>query len=309
MLQPQMSFWGRYPEQVDPLWIELGFGLEAVLFNGEELTPENLRRFEEVIATFRLQGVDPITLHFPMNNANYLESPNVRDALWAFIDIARRNSIRGIVLHSNYQIEVKQLAGSEIDRIRARFLALYAEIDRALSGDAIWIGIENMPIMGNLGDDADAIFVYPQDFREFQFQHIKIVFDLCHWTSTVHTVKTWLEHPKNSHLYPPMLRCEMQDFLDLESQIAHLHLGAFQGIALPPRRAQSTEGYVPGEGSLSGQIYWELLKPFLASENRGLAFEVHELDYTRRREIWRTLGWFLQSGVLEKEHQRISKSV
>lgn len=302
MLRPQMSFWGLYPDQVDPLWIELGFGLEAVLFNGNELTIESLKRFEEVIAIFRAKGVDPITIHFPMNNANYLENPKIREALWAFIDIARRNLIRGIVLHSNYQIEVENLAERDIDRIRTQFLALYTEIDRSLRGDRIWIGIENMPIMGNLGDDVDAIFVYPQDFRKFQFENIKIVFDLCHWTNTVHTVNTWLEHPQNAHLYPLMRRCEMQDFLLLEPQIVHLHLGAFQGIAIPPRLSESTEGYVPGEGSLSSRVYWDLLKPFLArtGAERGLTFEVHESDYTSRRQVWRTLGWLLRSDLLEK---------
>ncbi len=259
MLQPQMPFWGLCPEQVDPLWLELKFGLEAVLFNGDELAGENWKRFEEVIADFMHKGARPITLHFPMYNANYLEDPRSRAEFWQFLELAHSNSVVGVILHSNYSIHVEDLAMTDLPLLRERFLEFYAEVDRNIRDSIFWVGIENMPLMGNQGNEVDPIFIYPEDFAAFHFDHVKVVFDLCHWTSTVSIVDQWLKKPTNPHLYPPIRPCQLSDFLQLETEIVHLHLGAFKGIPVPPSLQTSTEGYVPGEGDLPSSIYRELL--------------------------------------------------
>ncbi|WP_144532693.1 hypothetical protein [Bacillus subtilis] len=56
-----------------------------------------------------------------------------------------------------------------------------------MKGRDIWIGVENVGIMGNVGEEFEGIFIYAEDFEEVievGLKDVGIRWDVCDWGIT-----------------------------------------------------------------------------------------------------------------------------
>jgi hypothetical protein len=294
-LVPVMPFWGLDPAQIDRRWVEAGYGLEAILFNGAEL--EELPRLADTLAG--LPSELPLTLHFPMSQANYLVDDRVRDRLFGFIDLAVQRGARGVVIHSNYLIRVEDLAATDIPALRRRFLRFFGDMDDRLEGSGLWLGVENMPLVGDLGEDVDCMFVYPQDFEGFEYRNVGIVLDVAHWIGTLESVAEAESRDVPKAFLPPLRHCQPLDCLELGSRIRHLHLSAVEGVALPPRLSIAHAGGVP-PATTDDDPYVQIVRG-IPTPLTSVSLEIAEADYRQRTSIWEALDWLRAVGVLADE--------
>lgn len=290
-IQPLMPFWGLAPEQIDTAWLDRGYGVEALLFKAEEL--RELDRFEKILAD--LPEPSALTCHFPMD-ADYIDDAWARDRLYEFIDVAHRQGARGVVVHTNHFIDVEQLEHVDLRALRHRYLEFFAEVDAHLAGSGLWVGVENMPLMGDAGKNVDAAFVYPHDFADFAYESVGVTFDLAHWMGSLETASAASKLGVPPRLLPPTRECGLLDFTAVRGHIKHLHFGAVQGVALPPGRSVAAGGAVPPDGQ-PGSSYRELVQEF-ASPGLAMSLEIQELDYRRRVALWQALRWLTDNGFI-----------
>jgi hypothetical protein len=294
MLTPTMPFWGLDSKQVDRPWVDSGFGLEAILFNGAEL--DELDQLDQTLSD--VTGDNALALHFPMSNADYLRNRGVRDKLYSFLDLAHRHSARGVVLHSNCHVVVEDLASFDLNATREHVLSFLHELDCRLAGSSLWVGVENMPVMGDLGDDVDAVFVYPHDFDDFCFKNVGVTVDIAHWMGTLATTRRARELRLSAELFPRLRECELLDIGALAPHVRHLHLSSVEGVALPFRRRGLKTGLVPGTTETAEQ-YEQVLRCF-AAPNRLVSLEVAEDDYHDRHRLWAALEWLRQVDLVQE---------
>ncbi|PGQ39286.1 endonuclease, partial [Bacillus thuringiensis] len=72
----------------------------------------------------------------------------------------------GITVHANQFMNVTEFQNYNLLDNRKRIIEFFNMLDEEIKGTDIWIGVENLPIIGNLGDDFDPIFIYPEDFTD-----------------------------------------------------------------------------------------------------------------------------------------------
>ncbi|MEH0928455.1 TIM barrel protein [Micromonospora sp. CPCC 205558] len=283
-----MPFWGLDVGQLDQRWLDRGYGVEALLFRADEL--RELAVLDRNLAAVASEA--PLTMHFPMD-ANYLEDRWIRDRLYEFIDIALRRGARGVVVHSNYLIPVERLHRHDFASLRERFLKVFGEVDEHLAGTDLWLGVENMPLVGDLGDDVDAVFVYPSDFADLRFSNVGITFDFAHWVGALESTHEATRSDVPADVLPPVQHCELLDATVLRDRLKHLHFGAVSGVALPVRRSQARGGEVPGD-----DVRYSALAQSLCGAGLTMSLELAEADYHRRVNLWRGLDWLSTRGLV-----------
>jgi hypothetical protein len=283
-----MPFWGLDVEQLDQRWLDRGYGVEALLFRADEL--HELATLERNLSA--VAPAVPLTMHFPMD-ANYLEDRWIRDRLYEFVDIALRRGARGVVVHTNYLIPVEHLHRHDLAALRQRFLEMFGEVDEYLTGTGLWLGVENMPLVGDLGDDVDAVFVYPSDFAGLRFRNVGITFDLAHWVGALESTHEAARHGVAADILPPIQHCGLLDFTALRDRIRHLHFGAVSGVALPVRRSRARGGELPGDDAR-----YLALAQSLCGAGLTVSLELAEADYRRRVNLWRGLDWLSTRGLV-----------
>ncbi len=81
MLIPQVPFFGLDSKQIDLKWVEKGYGLEANIFDGKSLFDNSYtKRFSEVLSFVQTLNPSLLTLHFPTDNADYLNDEFIKKA-------------------------------------------------------------------------------------------------------------------------------------------------------------------------------------------------------------------------------------
>lgn len=290
-LRPLLPFWGLDRDQLDRRWIDRGYGLEAILFRRSELA--DLDSFERILSEVGT-GTE-LTLHFPMD-ANYLLDPIVISYLYRFIELAHRFSATGVVLHSNYIVEINALPAVDFSAVRGRFLEFFALLDDRIDGSGLWVGVENMPLVGDDGTDVDAVFVYPEDFSDFSFRNVGITFDTAHWVGAVDSTEDSYRRNLDAHLFPPRRRHGTLDFAGLVETVRHIHFGAVCGVSLPPALSVAQGGHLPA--SADANTYADVLKPF-CGRDLTMSLEIAELDYSDRRNAWQAVEWLQEFGIIE----------
>lgn len=277
-----MPFWGLDRSQLDSRWIEQGRGVEAILFSGEELS--SLSVFERNIVTSGVEG--PITLHFPMD-ADYVGRAEHREGLYRFIDVASRVGAHGVVLHSNTFV---QLGAGPVDYVglRERHLSFLHELDEHIAAAPLWVGVENMPLVGDDGSDTDGLFVYPEDYAGIDFGRVRAVFDVAHWVGTIQSGTQLRNVDVSTISLPPIRDGRPDSFGEIRDKVAHLHLSAMSGVASPLSGVHVVGGLVPDDAQ-SG-TYAAAIRPFIDLDLTA-SLEIAERDYTQRSEIWRMVDW------------------
>lgn len=282
--------------QFDSAWADEGHGAEAVLFDSRDvLDPEryalvetNLRRAHEHLGSRLL-------FHFPVDSANYVDDLAVRDRLWACLDLAAELELGGVVLHSNIVEAVRSWDRSRAQDARRRFVEFLPELSRRVEGAPMWLGLENMPIMGNYGRDMDPTLVFPADFEGLCGGNLGITWDLCHWSYTVYVVQQLRSGALDeAEHYPHLLQADFLDFARLHEHIVHYHFSAFRGLARVDGGGakQCREGVAPWEASVPETIYEQMLAEMpRAARADTTTFEVEELDYRERPRTRAVMAW------------------
>lgn len=295
MIIPQIPFLGLDKDQIDKIWVKEGYGLEANIFDGRSLFEEDfLYKFNETLSYAKSLNPSLLTLHFPTDNADYVNNKEIKEKLYKFIEIALKHEVAGITLHANQFLSVEEYQKYNLTDSRKRVIEVLASLDDDLKDTPLWIGIENLPIIGNLGDDFDPIFVYPKDFEELtqlKLKHIGITWDICHWSIT------YLTHLSISKLYrdKDFAIDNYFEFFDLQDFVNHYHFSSFKHLTIPYSEIRCIEGQLPRDGSIDEtllkRVVVEINKSYV-NKKIGMTFEVQEEDYTNRSTSWKTLEWF-----------------
>ena len=295
MLKPQISFLAYDKRQIDTKWLDKKLGFEGNIFNGNDLNEaENWDRIKENLDYILKSNSNILTLHFPTENANYLKNTNAKHQLYDFIDLAIEKNISGITLHTNQFLTIDQYLKYDLKKNRKDFMDFIKNIDNYIGERNLWIGIENLPIIGNEGDDFDPLFIYPEDyniFNDYNLRNIGITWDICHWFITIYTQQSMCALTPNQNLKTH----NYLDFLQLSDKIKHFHFSSFKNLAFPLSNAKCEEGKPPQEGIIDIE---NLEKCILSISNVfndtdiGITFEVQEEDYNNRINNWKTLEWF-----------------
>lgn len=300
MIIPQIPFFGLDKEQIDSKWVSEGFGLEANIFNGDSFDNEFSHKFDETLSYAKSLNPSLLTLHFPTDNADYINSEKVKANLYKFIEAALKYEVKGITLHANQFLNVEDFQKYDLIDNRKKVTEFLADLDDNLKGTSLWVGIENLPIIGNCGDDFDPIFVYPKDFEELtklNLRNIGITWDICHWSIT------FLTHLSISKLFrdKAILLNNYLEFMNIKEHIKHYHFSSFKQLTIPYSGVRCYEGQLPQNGSIDERLLKQACREINKScidKEIGVTFEVLETDYSNRKISWETLKWF--GGVIDE---------
>ncbi|WP_416655388.1 endonuclease [Bacillus amyloliquefaciens] len=301
----QIPFFGLDPKQIDEKWVEAGYGLEANIFDGRSFEEADYSKtFNQTLEYAKQLDPSLLTLHFPTDHADYVHEDQIKKQLYHFSELAVKYGAKGITVHANQFMTVEEFQVYDLEGNRKKIVEFFAEFDEQLKGTDIWIGVENLPIIGNLGEDFDPIFIYPEDFTELvqlDLKHVGITWDLCHWAITYQTHLSSALMFRNDQLrYPDFFQ-----FLSIKESIKHYHFSSFRQLAFPHGDVRCLEGRHPREGTIAEELLRraaDTLQELYRDQDTGIVFEVMEKDYTKREESWRTLEWF--GGVSDEDQKR-----
>ena len=282
--------------QFDAGWGDEGCGAEAVIFDRSDLVDSarwalvetNLRRAAPLMGSRLL-------FHFPVNESNYVEDPLIRDRLWYCLDLAANLGLGGIVLHSNIVRPVRAWSPESANVATLAFLDFAALLARRLEGAPMWVGLENMPIMGNDALDLDPTLVFPADFAGLCSGQLGITWDLCHWSYSVHVVEKILTRELNERdFYPRLREAQYLDFARICDRIVHFHFSGFRGLARVHGGGvkQCHEGVGPWEADVPEAVYEQMLSAMAgATRAQTITFEVAEESYRVRPRTRAVMEW------------------
>ncbi|GAA3086037.1 hypothetical protein GCM10017562_65090 [Streptomyces roseofulvus] len=294
------------PEQYDPAWADEGFGTEASLFDRADLLdPDSwatVRRTVRSVAGARRHP--SFTFHFPVNDCDYVADPVVRDRLWEAVDMVADNELDGLVLHSNRVRTTEQWRELDLRAERDRFAEFVQELGRRVAGERFWIGLENMPLMGNDATDFDPLLVFPQDVAGLCSDNIGLTWDFCHYSYSVHIAGLLAQGlvPDSSDYVPVPDGVGHLDFTTIDDLIVHHHFSAFLGQAVRGGE-QCIEGVAPWESTLPERVYADAFAAIARSARaRTVTLEIREEDYRRRTKVFEVARWCRD--ILEREGAR-----
>jgi len=275
---------------------EHNLGLEAIFFDGHLLEEMSLlsKSLDDTNTRFPQRIV---SIHFPTEHANYFSSQQRYNQLLQLIDIAEQHSIRKIVVHSNYFEPLGSFNPRALPEVRKHFLEMYTTIDDFLSSRKVVLLVENMPIIGNKGDDFDSVFVFPSDFAGFNhFRSIGVAWDFGHWAFTLQTMSN-IERIADWKL---SRQAVFDDFKSILPLIKHFHMSSFKGAVFPQSNGECKEGVPMAEGDANPSLFVESIR-FLnnALPDSQISLEIQEEDYKNRPNLTRTLAWLAEHKLLK----------
>lgn len=291
MIIPSVPFYGVDSRQIDWKWVEEGYGVEANVFDGDDLTPDGFKKLENNIKSILRTGNSNVTLHYPTEQADYLREKQAYEKLLKLIDLSLECDAKVLVVHSNHFISSKNFDHAGLDTIRNAYIDLFWGLSERLNGSNLRICVENLPWIGNESFDADPIFVFPKHFDALgSIPNFEVTFDLCHWG------QTFLLWNTMANLVSDIEPIEFNEFLIKCQAIGHLHVSNFKGLSFPNSNAVCVEGELPQSGDVNSRLLAETLNVFHGLDKEYFSvFEVTEEDYTSRRNSWESLRWLERS--------------
>lgn len=295
MIKYSVPFLAKDISQLPPPGLFNNQAVEGVIFNRTDLEiPTWQLVWKNIEEAIKLYGGENVTFHFPVNNSDYLEEAFVRKRLVESLQKADELGLHGVVVHSNRVKDIDVWQKLDLKSERKRLLECLNTVYSEASPTYTWLALENMPIMDNYGKEIDPLFIYPQDFLDWENQSVKIVWDICHYTNTL--ANTWevLQKRQNPDYYPNLRKSDYLDFFLLRPHIVHWHFSAFLGICNPDLKNSAKEGVLPDESTLGGDIYKKILAEILKSfSNRieHMVLEIQEECYRERKNIQKMLKW------------------
>ncbi|MBI5358351.1 hypothetical protein HZB69_01845 [Candidatus Amesbacteria bacterium] len=277
-------------DQIPKDLVKTGIHLEGNIFDGNDLKDEAVWKIinENLNIVKHQYGEIIHSLHYPMNNANYISDPYAKDWLSRFVEIAHKFNIQTIVLHSNYFQSIDEFKVSKINETRDKYLKFFQNINDNIMGSNVKIGVENMPIIGDKGNDYDSVFVLPSDFENFNFENIGITWDIGHWAYTYFI----LDNLSNFSTAVITQKLEFNEFATIREKILHTHFSSFKGTTYPFSNSNCEEGIIPSEGTIAPIYLANSIKEIDKWEKPiTMTLEIREDDYKNRVNIRKTIDW------------------
>jgi hypothetical protein len=296
MINISIPYKAGSPEQIPLDYIILNnFKIEANVFDITQLSSsESLKKLKEEILNLQSLSKGVVrSLHFPTENADYFYDSNIFKILHDTIDFCSETEISIVVLHSNIIDKLNIFNKNKVSYNRLKYISLIKELDLYITEKNINVKvcIENMPIIGNLGDDFDSIFIFPEDFSLIKgLKNISMTLDICHWGFTCE----FLKNINNIHEYIIVKKnIEFNDMLKNKDLIDHIHLGSFEYLTFPFTNVNCNEGIIPEKGLLNSQEIIFFLNNLQSDDvDRVITLEIKEDDYTNRINLKKTVDWF-----------------
>ncbi len=234
-----------------------------------------------------------------MNNANYLIDTEAMDWIYRFLELSKKFRIQTIVLHTNHFQSLKEFRVSQLEEIRDKYMNLFRKLDKRIDAYGVKIGVENMPIIGDHGNDFDSIFVLPDDFNGFNFKNIGITWDFGHWAYTYFVIDSL----KNLSTAISTKDIVFDDYLRIKDKIIHTHLSSFRGATYPYSNSSCEEGIPPQGGTINPEYLSRAIKQIDSwKEIIKMTLEIREDNYIGRKKIYETIEWIKNIGNLPGMH-------
>ncbi|MFJ4688929.1 TIM barrel protein [Streptomyces sp. NPDC088789] len=287
----QITYDGLRPQQISEKWAAEAGGFEAYVFDGAGLAEEaGWQALRAGLRTVSALGVSELTCHFPTENADWVNDDHAYHMLLRFCDAADAAGARGVVLHANQFVQQEDWLRHDLSGTRGKVVERLAELDARLAGSRLWIGVENLPVIGAEGTDYDPVFVRPDDYLPLHAlgsSRIGATWDICHWAVTYATDRAVAQLQRR----PPE-----DDALALPTvPVKHIHFSSYTGLALPFTAGRCHEGVPPQDGDPDQEVLAAMVRAALAASDgqARVVLEVQEEDYENRVNCWRTRDWLL----------------
>jgi hypothetical protein len=290
-----IPFLATDPAQYKESWAELGFGVEADVFDMSDLLDsDSWRRIWRTVKKIADSRTRPrsFTFHFPVNDADYVHNPRVARRLYQALDYVEEYGLNGLVLHTNQVSSVFDKPYQSRNGGRYDVKRFLDNLANKYAQKQFWIGIENVPVVGNDGTDCDPYFIAPEDVPEILPANIGITWDFCHYSYSVYLVGSTPQSPKVYSDLLPRRDLDYFDFLKLGTQIKHFHFGAFEHLPIARGLPRCEEGLAPWAGTLPESVYKKAIQ--LIATEFPWAFttlEIRETDYRDRRIVFEVARW------------------
>ena len=289
-LTPLMPYAASEKEQIDEDWVADGGGVEAIFFS-----PADIDQMDHSLDVFTdIPG--PKTVHFPMVEMSSINDKATYRSLCKLVELSASLGALGVVCHSNYLVEISKIPSINFEDARREISLLLNEVGDLAERYGLWLGIENMPIIGDEGDNTDALFVFPSHYRYIESSGIVRVLALAHWVGSLDTCRASAASPELSKYIPTWsVKNLNEDPFSIDSfpRIGHSHISKVSGLALPFGRSTARGGAVP-----SGEIYADLVARLVRAGVQTASLEIAESDYSARVRFYEALGWLEQAKVL-----------
>lgn len=290
-----VPFLGTDIAQFDKSYLDAGLGIEMSIFDRQDIM--NSQPWESIKANaHRIMSFDPpaAIFHFPVNDCDYLYDKTVRNRLYEVIDLIADIGMDGLVLHSNRIAGHQVWSRRHLSQERGQLADFLEQLNARIKDKGIWVGMENMPLMGNDALDYDPILVYPQDTTMISYDDIGLTWDFCHYSYTVEAVTRIMNGTLSGDGYPPLSACDFLDFKSLTDRIYHYHFSAFRGFATTSG-GRCREGFAPWEGDVEESVYDKGFQVICQSQRaRTVTLEIAEANYVDRTQIWKVVDWCRQ---------------
>lgn len=276
------------------------FFLEGIIVDANDLRHE--KTWEKIETNLEyLQNNHPLTpiraLHFPTDNANYIENKLLSKLLDRFLKLAGRFAIPVVVLHANFITQYTDFRVEDLATIRDKFQNYFATLNKLACTLPVTVGIENLPIIGNEGTDFDSVFVLPSDFAKLNFSNIRITWDLGHWAYTYSSLQHLAQYSPSVQVKTPAFL----DFLALEERIVHYHFSSYSGYTYPGSASICVEGTPPSDGDGDESLLVHALTALLQSDKQHtITLEIAEVNYHQRDNLTKTLTWFFRNKLINR---------
>ncbi len=262
--------------------------VEAVIFNRTDLADGPWHSvWKNIENAVRAYGPEQVVFHFPVNDCNYVADVFVRQRVEEAWQRCGDTGCAGMVVHANQVFPFAHWQSNDIAQARLRVVDVLADVLRQTEPGphSCWLGLENMPLMDNLGKEIDPTFVFPEDFDVLEGTQIGITWDHCHYSNALMNAQQALEGKQSKYWYPNLRQAGLLEFQMLESRIVHWHFSAFEGLANPETGATCREGFPPELSTLGEEPYAEILKEIMSRSTRKrlMTLEIQEDNYLCER--------------------------
>ncbi len=267
--------------------------VEAISFVRSDLDKQNWDKiWRNVKKAVDIYGPYNVTYHFPMNGSEYVDDKFVYSRLQETFKRASDIGLDGVVVHSNKILSSNEWIKLNMDEQRDRVCEKLSDVVNGQDPTRTWLGLENMPVIGNEGNDLDPMFCYSKDFSNLD-EKVKVVWDVCHSTSTL----GYLEAVKQGLLPKAAILnyqdVDLYDFQRLGERIAHWHFAAYKGLNIPQEELGYFDGMLPMNGSMPETVYTNILLQInkLSNSETIVNFEIQENDYYVRENGLKMINW------------------
>ena len=269
--------------------------VEAVIFQREHLDDAWKSAWDNTAKAVSLYGNRFVTFHFPMNDCDFVDNPEIFQRLCEAYRRASDLGLSGLVVHSNKIKTVKEWNRLDIVEERLKVVDALMKVCSKVETKGTWLGLENMPLIGNEGYELDPLFCFAEDFKVLP-DEISIVWDVCHAVSSIMYTKLLDESSDFSGLRLRPARPKDFDFKIALPSIRHWHFASFRGVNNPVRGTSCFEGVLPSEGTPDPKIFEDILGIIKSSSatDTNVNFEVQENDYSNRRRGPEIIEWAKQ---------------